>query len=213
VPHVPGRKSRNFPSCKTRRVPWSPPKGMVVRTATDQGCANAPQVTCWEFLLTNHPARLARSATKAAECELQDMVFRYGRRDTSRFVEEKDSPAPKKSGSELVYYDAPRFAFSASACVRVCGRRHGCESLSASGMRGANSVIIPNREDHLELRRVRHVHRTFARVWRAPTSGSTYRYKRVRGKLEYIPHNPARIAPTAAGSRLSVRQSRNHARQ
>src|SRR4029077_2193372 len=76
----------------------------------------------------------------------QDMVFRYGA-DTSRFVEEKIH-RPEEKWSELVYYDARR-CILCFRCVRVCDEGMDVKALGV-GMRGANSVIIPNREDHLE---------------------------------------------------------------
>src|SRR5712692_9105794 len=50
--------------------------------------------------------------------------------------------------SELVYYDAPR-CILCFRCVRVCDEGMDVKALGV-GMRGANSVIIPNRQDHLE---------------------------------------------------------------
>src|SRR6266704_1812552 len=69
-----------------------------------------------EFLLTNHPLDCP-VCDKGGECELQDMVFRYGA-DSSRFVEEKIH-RPEEKWSELVYYDAPR-CILCFRCVRVC---------------------------------------------------------------------------------------------
>src|SRR3989454_8826140 len=74
------------------------------------------------------------------------MVFRYGA-DESRFVEEKIH-RPEEKWSELVYYDAPR-CILCFRCVRVCDECMDVKALGV-GMRGANSVIIPNRGDQLE---------------------------------------------------------------
>ena len=60
-------------------------EGMVVRTETEQ--VREARKGMLEFLLTNHPLDCP-VCDKGGECELQDMVFRYGA-DTSRFVEEK----------------------------------------------------------------------------------------------------------------------------
>src|SRR2546429_4257265 len=98
-----------------------------------------------EFLLTNIPLDCP-VCDKGGECELQDMVFRYGA-DSSRFVEEK-MHRPEEKWSELVYYDAPR-CILCFRCVRVCDEGMDVKALGV-GMRGANSVIIPNRGDHLE---------------------------------------------------------------
>jgi NADH-quinone oxidoreductase subunit G len=118
-------------------------EGMVVRTNTDQ--VRQARKYMLEFLLTNHPLDCP-VCDKGGECELQDMVFRYGA-DTSRFIEEKIH-RPEEKWSELVYYDAPR-CILCFRCVRVCDEGMDVKALGV-GMRGANSVIIPNREDHLE---------------------------------------------------------------
>jgi NADH-quinone oxidoreductase subunit G len=118
-------------------------EGMVVRTTTEQ--VRQARKYMLEFLLTNHPLDCP-VCDKGGECELQDMVFRYGA-DSSRFVEEKIH-RPEEKWSELVYYDAPR-CILCFRCVRVCDEGMDVKALGV-GMRGANSVIIPNREDHLE---------------------------------------------------------------
>ena len=118
-------------------------EGMVVHTNTEQ-VRNARKYML-EFLLTNHPLDCP-VCDKGGECELQDMVFRYGA-DSSRFIEEKIH-RPEEKWSELVYYDAPR-CILCFRCVRVCDEGMDVKALGV-GMRGANSVIIPNRGDHLE---------------------------------------------------------------
>jgi NADH-quinone oxidoreductase subunit G len=118
-------------------------EGMIVRTDTEQ--VRQARKYMLEFLLTNHPLDCP-VCDKGGECELQDMVFRYGA-DTSRFVEEKIH-RPEEKWSELVYYDAPR-CILCFRCVRVCDEGMDVKALGV-GMRGANSVIIPNRGDHLE---------------------------------------------------------------
>jgi len=59
--------------------------GMVVRTESEQ-VRQARKYTL-EFLLTNHPLDCP-VCDKGGECELQDMVFRYGAGE-SRFTEQK----------------------------------------------------------------------------------------------------------------------------
>src|SRR6202165_5896977 len=118
-------------------------EGMIVRTNTDQ--VRQARKYMLEFLLTNHPLDCP-VCDKGGECELQDMVFRYGA-DSSRFVEEKIQ-RPEEKWSELGYYDAPR-CILCFRCVRVCDEGMDVKALGV-GMRGANSIIIPNREDHLE---------------------------------------------------------------
>ncbi len=118
-------------------------EGMVVRTDTEQ--VRQARKAMLEFLLTNHPLDCP-VCDKGGECELQDMVFRYGA-DTSRFVEEK-LHRPEEKWSELVYFDAPR-CILCFRCVRVCDEGMDVKALGV-GMRGVNSIITPNRGDHLE---------------------------------------------------------------
>src|ERR1700687_1203998 len=152
-------------------------EGMVVRTNTDQ-VRNARKYML-EFLLTNHPLDCP-VCDKGGECELQDMVFRYGA-DSSRFVEEKIH-RPEEKWSELVYYDAPR-CILCFRCVRVCDEGMDVKALGV-GMRGANSVIIPTREDHLECEECG-MCIDICPVG-ALTSG-TYRYKTRPWEMEYAP--------------------------
>jgi NADH-quinone oxidoreductase subunit G len=151
-------------------------EGMVVRTNTEQ-VRNARKYML-EFLLTNHPLDCP-VCDKGGECELQDMVFTYGA-DTSRFVEEKIH-RPEEKWSELVYYDAPR-CILCFRCVRVCDEGMDVKALGV-GMRGANSVIIPNREDHLECEECG-MCIDICPVG-ALTSG-TYRYKTRPWEMQYV---------------------------
>src|SRR5258707_1773687 len=152
-------------------------EGMVIKTDTAQ-VRNARKYML-EFLLTNHPLDCP-VCDKGGECELQDMVFRYGA-DTSRFVEEKIH-RPEEKWSELVYYDAPR-CILCFRCVRVCDEGMDVKALGV-GMRGANSVIIPNHEDHLECEECG-MCIDICPVG-ALTSG-TYRYKTRPWEMEYVP--------------------------
>jgi NADH-quinone oxidoreductase subunit G len=152
-------------------------EGMVVRTDTEQ-VRNARKGML-EFLLTNHPLDCP-VCDKGGECELQDMVFRYGA-DTSRFVEEKIH-RPEEKWSELVYYDAPR-CILCFRCVRICDEGMDVKALGV-GMRGAHSIIIPNREDHLECEECG-MCIDICPVG-ALTSG-TYRYKTRPWEMQYVP--------------------------
>jgi NADH-quinone oxidoreductase subunit G len=152
-------------------------EGMVVRTDTEQ--VRQARKYMLEFLLTNHPLDCP-VCDKGGECELQDMVFRYGA-DFSRFVEEK-MHRPEEKWSELVYYDAPR-CILCFRCVRVCDEGMDVKALGV-GMRGANSVIIPNRGDHLECEECG-MCIDICPVG-ALTSG-TYRYKTRPWEMQYVP--------------------------
>jgi NADH-quinone oxidoreductase subunit G len=117
--------------------------GMVVRTNTPQ--VHEARKAMLEFLLTNHPLDCP-VCDKGGECELQDMTFRYGA-DRSRFAEQK-LHTPEVKWSNIVYYDAPR-CILCFRCVRVCDEGMDVKALGV-GRRGANSVIIPNRDGYLE---------------------------------------------------------------
>ncbi|HXN23610.1 MAG TPA: NADH-quinone oxidoreductase subunit NuoG [Candidatus Dormibacteraeota bacterium] len=152
-------------------------EGMVIRTETEQ--VKAARKGMLEFLLTNHPLDCP-VCDKGGECELQDMVFRYGA-DASRFVEEKIH-SPEEKWSEVVYYDAPR-CILCFRCVRVCDEGMDVKALGV-GQRGALSVIIPNGEDHLECEECG-MCIDICPVG-ALTSG-TYRYKTRPWEMKYVP--------------------------
>ena len=151
-------------------------EGMVVRTNSEQ-VRNARKFML-EFLLTNHPLDCP-VCDKGGECELQDMVFRYGA-DSSRFVEEK-LHRPEEKWSDLVYYDAPR-CILCFRCVRVCDEGMDVKALGV-GMRGANSIIIPNGGDHLDCEECG-MCIDICPVG-ALTSG-TYRYKTRPWEMQYV---------------------------
>ncbi len=151
-------------------------EGMVVRTDSEQ--VRQARKAMLEFLLTNHPLDCP-VCDKGGECELQDMVFRYGA-DSSRFIEEKVH-RPEEKWSELVYYDAPR-CILCFRCVRVCDEGMDVKALGV-GMRGVNSVIIPNVGDHLECEECG-MCIDICPVG-ALTSG-TYRYKTRPWEMQYV---------------------------
>jgi len=117
--------------------------GMVIRTETDQ--VQAARKSTLEFLLTNHPLDCP-VCDKGGECELQDMVFRYGAGE-SRYTETKIH-VDEQQWSPVVFYDAPR-CILCFRCVRACDEGMGVSALGVVN-RGAMSLIAPNKGDHLE---------------------------------------------------------------
>src|SRR3954447_7496412 len=118
-------------------------EGMVVKT-------DSPQVvqarkSMLEMLLTNHPLDCP-VCDKGGECELQDMVFRYGAGE-SRFTELKYH-VDEKQFSPVVFFDAPR-CILCYRCVRICGEGYGVGALGVVN-RGVISEIAPSHGDHLE---------------------------------------------------------------
>src|SRR5258708_40093868 len=96
---------------------------MVVRTDSD--VVKQARKGTLEFLLTNHPLDCP-VCDKGGECELQDMVFRYGAGE-SRFTEIKHH-AEEKQWSPAVFLDPPRCILF-FRCVRVCNEGMGVGAL------------------------------------------------------------------------------------
>ncbi len=118
-------------------------EGMVVHT--DSPIVHQARKGTLEFLLTNHPLDCP-VCDKGGECELQDMVFRYGAGE-SRYVEEKIH-VEEQQWSPVVYFDKPR-CILCYRCVRICDEGMGVGALAVNN-RGAISIIEPNGYDHLE---------------------------------------------------------------
>ena len=118
-------------------------EGMVVHTESD--VVKQARKGTLEFLLTNHPLDCP-VCDKGGECELQDMVFRYGAGE-SRFTERKVH-VDEKQWSPVVFFDAPR-CILCYRCVRVCDEGMGVKALGVAN-RGVISEIVPNHHDHLE---------------------------------------------------------------
>src|SRR5712675_340034 len=118
-------------------------EGMVVRTDTPQ--IKQARKGVLEFLLTNHPLDCP-VCDKGGECELQDMVFRYGAGE-SRFIEQK-LHVEEQQWSPVVFFDAPR-CILCYRCVRICDEGMGVGALGVIN-RGAHAEIAPNHFDHLD---------------------------------------------------------------
>ena len=116
---------------------------MVVKTNTPQ--VVAARKSTLEFLLTNHPLDCP-VCDKGGECELQDMVFRYGAGE-SRFTDTKVH-VDEQQWSPVVFYDGPR-CILCFRCVRVCNEGMGVGALGVIN-RGVHSLIAPNDGDHLD---------------------------------------------------------------
>lgn len=118
-------------------------EGMVVHT--DSKLVASARKGTLEMLLTNHPLDCP-VCDKGGECELQDMVFRYGAGE-SRFLETKHH-TDEKQWSPVVYFDAPR-CILCYRCVRVCNEGMGVGALGIIN-RGVLAEIGPNQGDHLD---------------------------------------------------------------
>jgi NADH-quinone oxidoreductase subunit G len=118
-------------------------EGMVVQSETPE-IAQARKATI-ELLLGNHPLDCP-VCDAGGECELQDMTFKYGA-PTSQYVEIKQH-REEQQWSPVVFFDRPR-CILCYRCVRMCGEGMDVWALGVQN-RGVNSVIAPNREDHLD---------------------------------------------------------------
>src|SRR5271154_742652 len=151
-------------------------EGMVVHT--DSAQVRTARKGTLEFLLTNHPLDCP-VCDKGGECELQDMVFRYGAGE-SRFTERKQH-VDERQWSPVVFFDAPR-CILCYRCVRARDEGTGVGALGVSD-RGSISEILPNHHDHLEC------HEGGACIDICPvgalTSGS-YRYKTRPWEMEHV---------------------------
>jgi NADH-quinone oxidoreductase subunit G len=97
------------PSCTT-----AVREGMIVHASTDE-IVEARRAML-EFMLANHPLDCP-VCDRGGECELQDMVFKFGKVD-ARFTEVKH-PTPEVDISPFIYNDAQRCVFC-YRCTRVC---------------------------------------------------------------------------------------------
>ncbi|HTA41576.1 MAG TPA: NADH-quinone oxidoreductase subunit NuoG [Bryobacteraceae bacterium] len=116
--------------------------GMVVHSDSPQ-VQQARKYTL-EYLLSNHPLDCP-VCDKGGECELQDMVFRYGAGE-SRFTETK-LHVDEQQWSPVVFYDGPR-CILCFRCVRACAEGMGVGALGVVN-RGVVSLIAPNEGDYL----------------------------------------------------------------
>jgi NADH-quinone oxidoreductase subunit G len=172
-------------------------EGMAVRTAVP--AVKDARRGMLELLLGNHPLDCP-VCDKGGECELQDMVFRYGAAE-SRFAEEKRH-IEEQQWSPVVYFDAPR-CILCYRCVRVCDEGMGVGALRVVN-RGARSEITPNHGDHLDCEECG-MCIDICPVG-ALTSGA-YRYKARPWEIQYV-STPCAHCGDGCKTTLSVRGNR-----
>jgi NADH-quinone oxidoreductase subunit G len=129
----------------TLPVDVNPRDGSPMVVHTESETVKKARKGTLELLLTNHPLDCP-VCDKGGECELQDMVFKYGAGE-SRYTETKVH-TPEKQWSPVVFFDAPR-CILCYRCVRACNEGMGVGALGI-GNRGVVAEIIPNKHDHLE---------------------------------------------------------------
>jgi len=118
-------------------------EGMIVTTESDE--IRQARKSMVELLLGNHPLDCP-VCDAGGECELQDMTFSYGAAE-SKFIDIKNH-RDEQQWSPVVYFDRPR-CILCYRCVRVCGEGMDVWALGVQN-RGVNSIIAPNKSDHLE---------------------------------------------------------------
>lgn len=108
--------------------------GMIVRTETP-AIADVRRGIL-EFLLINHPLDCPY-CDKAGECELQDLVEKYGP-TTGRFKEAKRK-APESLHDPVIVRNMER-CIACTRCVRMC-----------EGVQGASAIAVINRGGHSHI--------------------------------------------------------------
>jgi len=112
-------------------------EGMNVQTDTPE-IRQARKATL-QLLLGNHPLDCP-VCDAGGECELQDMVFKYGAADS--FYAEPKNHREEQQWSPAVYFDRPR-CILCYRCVRVCAEGMDVNALGIQ-FRGSSAVIAPN---------------------------------------------------------------------
>jgi NADH-quinone oxidoreductase subunit G len=118
-------------------------EGMIVTTESDE--IKQARKAMLELLLGNHPLDCP-VCDAGGECELQDMAFTYGAAE-SKYIEAKNHKE-EQQWSPVVFFDRPR-CILCYRCVRMCGEGMDVWALGVQN-RGVNSLIAPNKQDHLE---------------------------------------------------------------
>lgn len=110
--------------------------GMVVWTETERVVEARRAVL--EFLLINHPLDCPY-CDKAGECELQDLVVKYGP-STGRFAEGKRTH-PESYDDPIIVRNMERCILCAR-CVRMCDKVQGASAISITN-RSSKSFVEP----------------------------------------------------------------------
>ncbi|RJQ22792.1 MAG: 4Fe-4S dicluster domain-containing protein [Nitrospiraceae bacterium] len=110
--------------------------GMVVRTESE--AISAVRRGILEFLLINHPLDCPY-CDKAGECELQDLVNKYGP-TVGRYKEEKRK-VPESHKDQILARNMERCVLC-TRCVRMCNDVQGASAISIVG-RGGHSRMEP----------------------------------------------------------------------
>ena len=108
--------------------------GMIVRTETEQ-IANVRRGIL-EFLLINHPLDCP-VCDKAGECELQDLVEKYG--PAKGRYKEKKRKVPESLEDPVIVRNMERCVMC-TRCVRMC-----------EGVQGASAIDVINRGGHSHI--------------------------------------------------------------
>lgn len=110
--------------------------GMVVWTETEKVIESRKGIL--EFLLINHPLDCPY-CDKAGECDLQDLVVKYGPA-TGRFVEGKRTH-PESYDDPIIVRNMERCILCAR-CVRMCDKVQGASAISITN-RSSKSFVEP----------------------------------------------------------------------
>jgi len=117
--------------------------GMIVKTDTPK--VKAARRAILEFLLINHPLDCPY-CDKAGECELQDLVFKYGP-ERGRFSEDKKESI-EVIADPLIVRNTQRCVLC-GRCVRMCNEVQGASAIAIIN-RGGDSLVEPFAGDKYE---------------------------------------------------------------
>ena len=108
---------------------------MVIKTESDD--ISEVRRGILEFLLINHPLDCP-VCDKAGECELQDLVNKYGP-SVGRFKEEKRK-VPESHKDQIFARNMER-CVACTRCVRMCDNIQGASAIDMVGRGGRTSKI------------------------------------------------------------------------
>lgn len=111
-------------------------EGMVVYTETPK--LHKARGTVLELLMVHHPLDCPQ-CDKAGECDLQDLVYKYGKSE-NRFQRKRKDVAEDDRGA-LIELN-PNRCVLCGKCVRICAEYQGCGALGLIG-RGFPTMVQP----------------------------------------------------------------------
>jgi NADH-quinone oxidoreductase chain G len=169
--------------------------GMIVYTDNEK--VRKGRAAMLEFLLVNHPLDCP-VCDRSGDCDLQDLVFKYGNAET-RFKGQK-RVIPDNVVSPLIDRNINR-CIQCKRCVRICDEVQGVAALGMAH-RGAKTVVVPFMDKVLDCEFCGHCiyscpvgcvtsmpARHAARTWEMEKTGTVCAFCSVGCTLDYDTRN------------------------